>query len=121
MYKEQIGDGLHCFLCALESYRMTNSCYTDLPIWTLSVDPGTSILNSIDLHSNTLSFSINQFVNGSDNLFLIVISVILVVVIIIVVVVFFFSSFSLCPIFFLFLVYSFSFLLFIYFLLNGEK
>ena len=48
---------------------MTNSCNTDLQIWTLSGDCGTSILNSIDLHSNTLSFSINQFINGSDNLF----------------------------------------------------
>ena len=74
------------------SYRMTNSCNKDLRIWTVSGDPGTSILNSIDLHSNTLSFSINQFLNGSDNLFLIVVSVMLVVIIIIVVVVFFFSS-----------------------------
>ena len=100
---------------------MTNSCNTDLRIWTLSGDPDISILNSIDLHSNTLSFSINHFIDGSDNLFLIFVSVILVAVIIIVVVVFFFSSFSLCPLFFLFLVYTFSFLLLISFLLNGEK
>ena len=101
---------------------MTNSCNTDLRISTLSGDPGTSILNSIDLHSNTLSFSINHFIDGIDNLFLIFVSVILVVVIIIVVVVvFFFSSFSLRPLFFLFLVYTFSFLLLISFLLNGEK
>ena len=103
------------------SYRMTNSCNKDLRIWTVSGDPGTSILNSIDLHSNTLSFSINQFLNGSDNLFLIVVSVMLVVIIIIVVVVFFFSSFSLHPLLYLFLVYSFSFLLLIFFHLNGVK
>ena len=52
------------------SYRMTNSCNKDLRIWTVSGDPGTSILNSIDLHSNTLSFSINQFIIGSDTFFL---------------------------------------------------
>ena len=121
MYKEQIGDGLHGFFSASESYRMTNSCNTDLQIWTLSGDPGTSILNSIYLHSNTLSFSINHFINGSNNLFLIFVSVILVFVIIIVLFVFFFSFFSLRPLFFLFLVYSFSFLLLISFLLNSEK
>ena len=121
MYKEQIGDSLHGFFSASESYRMTNICNTDLQILTVSGDPSTSILNSIDLHLNTLSFSINHFINGSDNLFFIFVSVILVVNIIIVLVVFFFSSFSLRPIFFLFLVYSFYFLLLISFLLNGEK
>ena len=73
-----------------------------------------SKLNSVYFHSNTLFFSINQFINSNGNLFLIVISVIVVEV-------FFFSSFSLCPLFFLFLLYSFPFLLLLSFLFKNEK
>ena len=90
-YKEQICTCLHGFFCSLERYQMKNSSNTDLRIWTILDDHKKSLLNSIDLHLNTLFFSINQFSNGCDNLFLIGVSVIVVVIII--VVVFFFSSF----------------------------
>ena len=72
-----------------------------------------SKFKSIDLYSNTLVFYINQFINSTNHLFVIVISVIAVVIIIIVLVVFF-SSFSLCPLFLLFLLSSFSFPLFFF-------